>query len=297
MATVYISPTGSDAYTYAQAQSSSTPWQTISKCNTSATTGDTIICLNGTYTWVSQTFTKAFTIQAQTNGSVIFDGAGAYVTWAFSTYGGALTGLKFQNNVSVPTASSNNLFSTSENLTVTNCVFTNLVCNSGDNNVTNGGLFIFGISVTSKTITLTNCLIYAVNNDRTYAGAQAKGGLFHARTANNWVLNNCTIYLAPDSTNHAFQAVFLGYQAATGVSTLNMKNCIISNASSETTLFENAVTGDCLTQTVSYSDAYQITTPPTGTGVITSNPLFVDAANANFNLRPSSPCIDTGTIL
>jgi hypothetical protein len=31
--------------------------------------------------------------------------------------------------------------------------------------------------------------------------------------------------------------------------------------------------------------------------VITTDPLFVDAANSNFNLRPTSPCIDTGVII
>ena len=49
--------------------------------------------------------------------------------------------------------------------------------------------------------------------------------------------------------------------------------------------------------TATYTDFYQVTSAPSGIGNITSDPLFVDAANGNFNLRPASPCIDTGTLI
>ena len=39
------------------------------------------------------------------------------------------------------------------------------------------------------------------------------------------------------------------------------------------------------------------TTIPTGTGNITTDPLFVDAPNSNFNLRPTSPCIGAGVLV
>jgi hypothetical protein len=43
--------------------------------------------------------------------------------------------------------------------------------------------------------------------------------------------------------------------------------------------------------------AYNCTAVPTGTGNITTDPLFVDLTNSNFNLRPTSPCIDGGVLI
>ncbi len=39
---------------------------------------------------------------------------------------------------------------------------------------------------------------------------------------------------------------------------------------------------------------YNVTNPPTETGGIIGNPLFVDYANGNYHLKNSSPCIDAG---
>ena len=43
--------------------------------------------------------------------------------------------------------------------------------------------------------------------------------------------------------------------------------------------------------------AYNMSGVPTGSNNITSDPLFIDFAGGNYNLRPTSPCIDTGTIV
>jgi len=59
MATYYISPSGLDSRTAAQAQSSSTPWKTLVKaCNTVSGTGDIIHVLPGTYLEVDQAVLK-----------------------------------------------------------------------------------------------------------------------------------------------------------------------------------------------------------------------------------------------
>jgi len=49
-ATYYVDTTGNDSYTSAQAQSSSTPWRTISKTAGIAVSGDTVNIQSGTYT-------------------------------------------------------------------------------------------------------------------------------------------------------------------------------------------------------------------------------------------------------
>jgi len=47
-----------------------------------------------------------------------------------------------------------------------------------------------------------------------------------------------------------------------------------------------------------HSCVYNITGLPSGgVNVITEDPQIVDIANANYNLGPDSPCINTGTLI
>jgi hypothetical protein len=70
------------------------------------------------------------------------------------------------------------------------------------------------------------------------------------------------------------------------------KNSIFVNATGIS--FPAYTSGNGIT---SYSCFYSFSTTPTGTGNITSDPLFVDPSNSNFNLRATSPCIATGTLV
>lgn len=82
--TVYISTTGDDARTYAQAQSVSTPWANPLKADASATAGDAVSIASGTYLSTSYTgaptfhsFAKRLTYSAATLGAVTLTGASA----------------------------------------------------------------------------------------------------------------------------------------------------------------------------------------------------------------------------
>ncbi|MCL2779095.1 MAG: DUF5123 domain-containing protein [Polyangiaceae bacterium] len=92
------------------------------------------------------------------------------------------------------------------------------------------------------------------------------------------------------------------YNAATSSLSINIVNSIISNNKAYGVgTFTTGNNNSNATFAVSYSDVWGNTTSSyygykvsAGTGTISVNPLFVDAAN-DYHLQPNSPCIDTGT--
>jgi hypothetical protein len=48
---------------------------------------------------------------------------------------------------------------------------------------------------------------------------------------------------------------------------------------------------------MNYSCYYNFVDPPAGSNNINSDPLLIDPAANNYNLSPTSPCIDAGTLI
>lgn len=160
MTTYYISPSGNDTTGNG---SSATPWATISKAHTSASSGDTIICKAGTYTWASQAFSKSLTIQGESTpvynpatkawtGAIFSGGSGSWI----NTTSLSLNRLIF---LSIPATTSDGLIRFSENLTIQQCIFTGISLAGGSGvNVQGSGMFNEGI--TNKTLSVSNCIFY-----------------------------------------------------------------------------------------------------------------------------------------
>lgn len=284
MATVYLSPTGSDSYTYAQAQSISTPWLTPGKVQSAATDGDTVSLASGTYTIGGAiSFTgKAFTWAAQTNGAVIWDWNNAQYALVFDTASktNSFTGIKFYRhkfNINYGTAQI--VPRDGVTLNYNDCIFEDYI-------LKDIGLGVGGIvgtyNASSVTATFSRCVI----KNPTYDTASTNTAFWASRngTVISVVVNNCVVYSS--STTAAIGGMFR--ETSAGSTIVSGKNNIFYAAS--------AIPWGISNSTMTYSDGYQVTSFPANTGNITSDPLFVDAANGNYNLRPTSPCIGSGSV-
>jgi hypothetical protein len=282
MAIYYISPTGNDT---TGTGAIGTPWATISKANTSAASGDTVNIAAGTYAWTAFSLAKNITWVGVNNmygkPNVFVDGAGGTITWTLSNSGGtqSFSNIQFQNIVKT-TATTVISISSGGTINFTNCRFTNMgLYNSG---ASSGYCLFF---TTSSTITFNYCGFWNLYT-ATFANEGAR--ICDSDSAGAvYVFNNCAFYHDATMTS-ALAGLFRRNGAALTVTT---KNSIFV---STTSISYSAPT----VSNSSYSCFYNISSSPSGTGNITTDPLFVDGANGNFNLRVNpimSPAIDTGT--
>lgn len=279
MATYYISPAGNDT---TGDGSSGNPWLTFSKFLSSSASGDTCSAANGTYTFVSGLVINNRNLIAANTGLAVFSN-GIGVVWSFVNTVN-ITGIKF-SNLTYTGGSDWHLFGGNNAnfaATFTNCTFQNFTLD-GTSAVFAGSRQAAEITTS---MTFVNCLFDNIKNDNT----GVTDALFSNSLANTTTLamTGCTIY--PRQTG----VTALHFILRNGAGTLNstIKNTIFMNDTGATITWNSGA----VSATVTYSDFYLITSSPAGTGNITADPLFVDPANSNFNLRPTSPCLGTGSL-
>lgn len=271
MATIYINAdTGNDT---TGDGSEGSPWLTMGKAHTEAASGDTVICQDSTaaFTWAALTFAKDLTIQGESNDAsgAVFDGASGTNFWKIEANTVTIEKCTFTDNNA---AFGSGLFmcsSGSGTLTMTNCVVHNVATS---NNQRQGIWFAFTAGGTF-TVTLTAVTLY----DVTTFNQGDNGIISQGNGTMTATMTNCTFAFGSGSVPKILDSG----------STLTATNCIFSHDSSATW-----VTAPTLT----YCCEYNISDAAGGTGNITTDPLYVDEASANFNLRPTSPCINTGTL-
>jgi hypothetical protein len=281
MATVYISPTGNDTTgngTYAL------PYLTIQKAIAMTVANDTIILKNGTYTWVTTTFSPR-TYAAETNNLAILDAALGNPYCALASGTTNFIGINFINNTQTAIGGIFRSSAFGGTLTFTNCIFRKNTVFSNNNY---SSTFLY-IGSGTGTIIFANCLF----DDLISNVASGICSVIGMETSNSLTMTNCVFYLK-QTNGYKFTQLFM---ANASVFTITMKNCIIVNATGAATVYSQVYTGGSFINNVTYNCTNNITNFPAGTGNITSDPLFVDAPNSNFNLRPTSPCIDTGNLV
>lgn len=274
MASFYISPTGNNS---TGDGSSGNPWKTLNFAIGASADGDTVILKDGTYTncitaacvSVSNRTIKAENthkaIITQSFNTTILPIYGYFISVA-STKTVTIQGIKFTDCVGSEGLSFlRPLYGGT--IVVDYCIFERFSVPAGES------FYIF----LGGPMTIKNCIFYEIN---------LTGGV-PIVLSNSGTINffNNTFYSSTQSYN---------YGIVSNSATFNIKNCIIQNASLTKTVYYNL--GGTATN-ASYSCFRNITSPPTGTGIITSDPLFIDPRNYVLYLHPNSPCRGTGTAL
>lgn len=284
MTTYYIAPTthpttpGSDTTGNG---SSATPWATLSKFNSKASNGDACICKNGTYSHVSVSLDKGCTVQAETVHGAIFDGGGGERVITMLDPTGLLSftfdGIVITNCVN-GNGNSKSLFNRIYSASSGRTIFRRLKIYSCS---LNGAGIYFPRASTPAAITFDRCLIYNITSTGVVS-------LVVSNSNNNIVVEiyNCVV----DSLRYWFQGTNNSEQVA-----FTIKNSIFRRSSADGVYKSGYV--QPVAGTYENNCAYGFTTLPAGNNNITNDPLFVDAANANFNLRPTSPCLNNGVLV
>jgi hypothetical protein len=283
MPTYYINPAGNDT---TGTGTSGNPWKTISKAHTSAASGDTIICQDSvaTYTLANQTFSKSLTIQGESDDAsgAVFDGGAAAVKWTVPD-NLALVFEKITLTNTDQGASGKGLFDRQGgtiNLTLNDCILHKLYGANGF------GSTILNIQSSAQgTVTFTNCLIRDIDAPNAGQGGAIRMWDVSSGAGVTLTITGCTFYFGSKTITALFNTNG-GAKAQTII-----KNTIMYHDTSGVFQVGSGV------YTATYDCFYQMTSAPSGTGVITSDPLFVDLANLNLNLRPTSPCIDSAILV
>lgn len=140
-----------------------------------------------------------------------------------------------------------------------------------------GAIETFGVASRS----ITNCVF--IQNRATSANS---GGAIWSGNSATVTVRNCTFVANTSATTTG-----AGYLNTGGTS--NLANCVFwNNTGSTGSTTNNQVTTSAGTTTVSYS---LVQGGATGTGNISTTPLFVDLAAFDLRLQPDSPGVDAGS--
>lgn len=204
----------------------------------------------------------------------------AFLHSAVGTY--TFKNIKFLNNTTGAAGVQRGFIGkqTTFNLVLENCSY-DIVSSAPQRSVFHGGTVTarnstfhsYVLTITSQqhlftfsTVNLENCTLYNVKNSFSGSIPSSSDQTFILKNTNSTIKN--TIFYAAGSTN-----------TTTGLANSNFGNKTFTNC--------------CVYSPDSFLDDFTAS-EDSGTPVL-ADPQFVDSANSDFRLRPSSPCINAGT--
>lgn len=297
MSTYYIATTGNDTTGNG---TSGNPWLTLDKGLTGSTAGDTLVFAAGTYSKTTVSVCTNRTIQGATGGSAtsttgwtVFSGGGS--TGGFSQVAGTTNyyNIWFTNVVRGNTQNGFIGTSGSATTTVRACRFSNMTVASHSNYA--GLIGSTDFVANTVYLTISSCVFDDIqcymnyNANYTLFGGRGKAVGSYVRFYNN------TCSFRTEALRPGF--LFGGYNGDS--CDYSIKNSIFKNSCSGISIIcatPGTFTNGFNMNNCCYNGTFT-TTGITATSCTTSDPLLIDENNADFRLRPTSPCIATGTIL
>lgn len=275
MATYYINADTGDDTTGDGSQGN--PWLTFNHTVDNSNADDTIYCQNSTALYVfTDKSIGARTVEGQSVDGVRFHSNGLSVSEGWTSSSNELAVVKnitFTDIIS--TGSHGRTFScgSSGEFKFQNCVFKNL----------SGAAFLY-LRGTNRTFTLESCIIYGLSTGHIFK----KDG-----TSSNGVYNitNCLIH---HSTTDMLSCKIFG--DSNGTVTFNITNTIFYNNQGGSA--NNGNTNGIYNFNYNcYSSGYSFSFLSGTNNLTDTDPLLIEPDNNNYNLSPSSPCIDAGTLI
>jgi len=289
MTTRYIDPSGNNSTGDGTIGS---PWYDLFYAIDNSSSTDTIIVNEGTYlATIGAVFTSISdrTIISENDkaSETIIDFINVNFDRVGSSVNGNISGITFKSIR--PSASNKASFDKFIGTIIRKCIFDD--CASGSAVRGRGGLF------SECNTKLSNCLFKNCFNEfGTESGIITSSGDADFNTD----IENCTVFFDGSLVTTGFfmpsAFIYYGDGGDDVVRTANVKNTIVSIINSSANFNFSITTGTNSSSTVEYSCLHNTDYDGSDTGVITLDPKFIDPANGFFELKPSSPCIGTGTI-
>ena len=298
------------------------PYTSIQAAITDANAGDTVLVHAGTYVENINFSGKAITVRSA-NGAAgtIIDGnaSGSVVTFNSGEGSGSiLDGFTIRNGSGNGSGNGGGgIYCSSSAPTITNCTITGNTAYFGGgigcryssaptitNCIVSGNTAYIGGGIYSResSPTITNCTISGNEGTATGGGIESDAGT-------SAIITNCTI----TGNTAGNGGGFYGYTSSSSITnctisgntaTLSGGGTCLDSASASVTnsiLWGNVPDqhygingGGFSSLTYTDIDNY-LGDPGNSYGNIRQDPLFVDPANGDFRLQPTSPCIDAGT--
>jgi hypothetical protein len=274
MATYYINADTGDDTTGDGSQGN--PWLTFNYAADQTDNGDTIFCQNAsnTYLYVNKNLNE-ITVTGESVNGVVFAGDGVSLTTGWQNTGGDLIVQNITFTSLIASATNHRCFTAKSSKTfyLRNCIVHNI---QGGATRTRGIFSNWGIG----TFEVQSCIVYDFNNDVTdrngYSGAKFN------------LLNN-VVHYEPGTSGQ-----FFGGQDGTTLYTVK-NNILYNTTGANVDLIRYSIPPPVFDNNLLFGVFSDI--PSGNNNLIDVDPLFVDPSTRNYNLSPSSPCIDAGTLI